>query len=156
MTFDPSLPPPIITSLKVNIEQLIAKLYTQTKNNIFLKSDYLAPKYSLLFAFIGAHLYYEPIVTLTISTDLPYLAYLRIREQVCNIYSNSYNIRFIDETSPEKSDILLTNIPLEQHITNHVSDHIIFINRKMTTRNLLALGRTLHDITLEKQQAKNH
>ncbi|RDX01197.1 helix-turn-helix domain-containing protein [Listeria kieliensis] len=151
VAFDPSLPSPIVKSLQTNIRKLIDNLYKKTKNEIFLKSDYLVSKYALLFGYIGAHLFYEPKVTIKISTDLPYLAYLRIRERICNLYGNSFNIQFIDETAPEKSDILLTNIPLEQHVKRHVSDRIIFINRSLTTRNMLLLGRNLHEITVEKQ-----
>ncbi|MEN2667772.1 helix-turn-helix domain-containing protein [Listeria aquatica] len=151
IAFDPSLPSPVIASLQENILQLINDFYKKTKNEIFLKGEYLVSKYALLFGFIDAHLYYEPKVTIKISTDLPYLAYLRIREQICNLFGNSFNIRFIDESAAEKSDILLTNIPLEQHIERHVSDRIIFINRNLTTRNLLSLRKNLHEITVAKQ-----
>ncbi|WP_167628997.1 helix-turn-helix domain-containing protein [Listeria valentina] len=151
VAFDPTMPSPIAASLHRNILKLIDNLYKKTKNEIFLKSDYLVSKYALLLSYIGAHLFYEPKVTIKISTDLPYLAYLRIREQICNLYGNSFNIQFVDETAPEKSDILLTNIPLEQHVERHVSDRIIFINRNLTTRNLLLLGKNLREITLDKQ-----
>ncbi|WP_040504750.1 hypothetical protein [Listeria fleischmannii] len=129
---------------------MIRSLYNETKLDLFLEEDYLVTKYALILTLIKAQTYFEPVIKIKISTDLPLLINLRLQERINNLFGNSYRLEFLNATNPDHGDVLLTNISLPRETKDYEKVNIVYINRNLTVRNIIILSNVLFDISKQK------
>ncbi|WP_088810819.1 MULTISPECIES: helix-turn-helix domain-containing protein [Listeria] len=145
---------PILTHLKSNIQELIKELRTETNFSLFQEENYLISKYGLLFSLLNAQTSFEPLIKIKISTDLPFLVNLRLKERISTVFKDSYNIEFLDASESNHGDILLTNITLPRDGPEYKQVRIAFINRILTFRNIIMLNQNLYELSQEKKEDK--
>ncbi len=143
---------PILDHLKSNLHALIKELQAETKLEIFQEENYLTSKYGLLLSLLNAQTSFEPIIKIKISTDLPFLVNLRLKERILNVFKDSYNIEFLTASDSNHGDILLTNITLPRDGPEYKQVRIVFINRILTLRNIIMLNQNLYELSQEKNK----
>ncbi|WP_167629000.1 helix-turn-helix domain-containing protein [Listeria valentina] len=132
--------------LKEKLYQLINDLYQETNNPIFLEEKFLAPRYALLLSLIAPLHVFEQRIKVRLDTDLSYIANKSIINQVKEYFTNNYNITFIDNSSTEQPDLILTNIPSQ----TPKGPAIVSIHRILAPRDFKLIRETLDQITEEK------
>jgi hypothetical protein len=147
---DTVLSKPVLPNLKKNLLSMIRNLYDETKLDLFLEEDYLVTKYALILTLIKAQTYFEPVIKIKISTDLPLLINLRLQERINNLFGSSYRLEFLNATDPDHGDILLTNISLPRETKDYEKVNIVYINRNLTVRNIIILSNVLYDTSKQK------
>lgn len=99
---------PVLAS---KLAELIDSMHEKTGNILFEEKEFLIQKYMILFSSLHPLTYFEPSINILVESDLPYLIKQSIINKMLTRYENRYNLTFLEDSSFDQADIVLTNIP---------------------------------------------
>lgn len=138
--------------LKQKMITMMAQLYEQTNNELFLMEDFLLQKYILLFSSVLPLTYYEPEIAIYLDTDLPYFITKDIEERILYRYKYDYHIVFKTLADNRMIDLVLTNIPNTLEENNQYSPHVQLFDYPIKERDLIEIGKKCQLLAQEKSE----
>ncbi|MFC4772748.1 helix-turn-helix domain-containing protein [Enterococcus hermanniensis] len=95
----------------VVVKNIIDKMKIELQFNFFSKERYLIDRYIMLIFSLGLNSNFKKSVKIKIDTNFSDIYVNYIQKYIMNYFSYKYNIIFIDDSSYQKYDLLLSNYP---------------------------------------------
>lgn len=140
--------------LTAKLSELLDDLYSITKNTVFCNREVLTRTYILMYSYVKSLPEYEPEIYIYLETDLPYTEEVHIKHYIHDYFHTSFNLKFIDNQFPLKTDLILTSIPLDTDVDyclvkllanmknpianrsmKHLENRLVRINQVKTSEN---------------------